>query len=59
MKRPRTITQMREKGKTPENQLSDEEILSIQEKECRLLMMKMIQDIGKEEIGRASCRERV
>ena len=37
---------MKEKGKTPENQLSDEEILSIQEKECRLLMMKIMQDIG-------------
>ena len=47
MKRQRTITQMREKGKTPENQLSDEETLSLQEKDFRLLMLKMIQDIGK------------
>ena len=45
MKRQRTITQMREKGKTPENQLS-EEILSLQEKDFRLLMLKMMQDIG-------------
>ena len=37
---------MREKGKTPENQLSNEEILSIQEKDFRLLMLKMMQDIG-------------
>ena len=37
---------MREKGKTPENQLSDEEILSLQEKDFRLLMLKMMQDIG-------------
>ena len=37
---------MREKGKTPENQLSNEEILSIQEKDCRLSMLKMMQDIG-------------
>ena len=36
MKRQRTITQMREKGKTPENQLSDQEILSLQEKDFRL-----------------------
>ena len=36
---------MREKGKTPENQLSNE-ILSLQEKEFRLLMLKMMQDIG-------------
>ena len=37
---------MREKGKTPENQLSDEEILTPQEKHFRLLMLKMMQDIG-------------
>uniref|UniRef100_A0A8D1T7S1 L1 transposable element RRM domain-containing protein n=1 Tax=Sus scrofa TaxID=9823 RepID=A0A8D1T7S1_PIG len=34
---------MREEGKTPENQLSDEEILSLQEKDFRLLMLKMMQ----------------
>lgn len=37
---------MREKGKTPENQLSNEEILSLQEKDFRLSMLKMMQDIG-------------
>ena len=37
---------MREKGKTPENQLSNEEILSLQEKDFRPLMLKMMQDIG-------------
>ena len=37
---------MREKGKTPENKLSDQEILSIQEKDFTLLMLKMMQDIG-------------
>jgi len=46
MKRQRTVTQTREKEKTPENQLSNEEILSIQEKDFRLLMLKMMQDIG-------------
>uniref|UniRef100_A0A8D1ZPM8 L1 transposable element RRM domain-containing protein n=1 Tax=Sus scrofa TaxID=9823 RepID=A0A8D1ZPM8_PIG len=46
MKRQRTITQMREKGKPPEKQLSDEEILSLQEKDFRLLMLKMMQDVG-------------
>ena len=46
MKRQRTITQMREKGKTPEKQLSHEDILSLQEKDFRLLMLKMMQDIG-------------
>ena len=37
---------MREKGKTPENQLSNEEILSLQEKHFRLSMLKMMQDVG-------------
>ena len=37
---------MREKGKTPEKQLSHEEILSLQEKDLRLWMLKMMQDIG-------------
>ena len=46
MKRQRTITQMREKEKKPENQISEEEILSHKEKDSRLLMLKMIQDIG-------------
>ena len=37
---------MREKGKIPANKLSDEEILSRQEKNFRLLILKMMQDIG-------------
>ena len=37
---------MREKGKIPEKQLSDEEILSPQEKDFRMVMLKMMQDIG-------------
>ena len=43
MKRQRTITQMREKGKTTENHLSNEEILSLQEKDFRLLMLKTLE----------------
>ena len=46
MKRQRTITQIREKGKTPENQLSDQEILSLQEEDFRLWLPKMMQDTG-------------
>ena len=46
MKRQRTITKMREKEKSPEKQLSDQEILSLQEKDFRLLMLKMMQDTG-------------
>ena len=45
MKRQKTITQMREKEKTLYSQLSNE-ILSLQEKDFRLLMLKMMQDIG-------------
>ena len=37
---------MRENEKTPEKQLSHEEILSLQEKDFRLLVLKMMQDIG-------------
>ena len=37
---------MREKGKTREKQLSEEEIPSLQEKDFRLLMLKMMQNIG-------------
>ena len=46
MKRQGTKTQKRENGKTPEKQLSDQEILSFQEKDFRLLMLKMMQDTG-------------
>ena len=38
---------MRKKEKITEKQLSDQEILSLQEKDFRLLMLKMMQDIGK------------
>ena len=37
---------MREKAKNPENHLSDEEILRLQEKDFKLLILKMMQDIG-------------
>ena len=37
---------MREKGKPPEKQLSNKKILSLQEKDFRLSMLKMMQDIG-------------
>ena len=46
MKRQRTITQMRDKEKTPEKQLSDQEIISLQEKDFRLMIMNVMQGIG-------------
>ena len=46
MKRQRTITQIREQQKQnkTEKQLSDLEIISLQEKDFRLIMLKMMQD---------------
>ena len=37
---------MREKEKKQKKQLRDQDILSLQEKDFRLLMLKMMQDIG-------------
>ena len=45
MKRQRTITQ-RERKKNPEKQLNDEEIFSLQEKDFRMMMLKLMQDTG-------------
>lgn len=46
MKRQRTITQITEEEKNPESPLSDLEIISLQEKDFRLMIVKMTQDIG-------------
>ena len=40
------MTQIREQEKNPENQLSDLEIINLHEKEFRLTIVKMIQDLG-------------
>ena len=45
MKREKTITQIRKKEKTPEKQLSDLEVISFQEKDFRLMMLKMIKTL--------------
>ena len=48
MNRQRSMYQMKEQDKTPEKQLSREvEIGSIREKEFRIMIVKMIQDLGK------------
>ena len=39
--------QMKEKDKTPEKQLNEMEIGSLPEKEFRIMIVKMIQDLGK------------
>ena len=47
MKRQRTMYQMKEQDKTPEKQLNEAEIGSLAEKEFRIMIVKMIQDLGK------------
>ena len=47
MKRQRTLYQLKEQGKTPEKQLKEVEIGNLPEKEFRILMVKMIQDLRK------------
>ena len=46
MKRQRTVYQMKEKDKTPEKQLNEVEIGNLPEKEFRIMIEKMIQDLG-------------
>ena len=46
MKRQRAIYQMKEKEKNPEKQLNEVEIGNLPEKEFRILIVKMIQDLG-------------
>ena len=51
---------MKEHDKTPEKKLNEVEIGNLPEKEFRIMIVRMIQNLGNRiEIGRASCRERV
>ena len=47
MKRQRTMYQIKEQDKTPEKQLNEVEIGNFPEKEFRIMIVKMIQDLGK------------
>ena len=47
MKWQRAMYQMKEKDKTPEKQLNEMEIGNISEKEFRMMIVKMVQDLGK------------
>ena len=40
--------QMKEQDKTPEKQLNEVEIVNFAEKEFRIMILKMIQDLRKE-----------
>ena len=47
MKRQRARYQMKEQAKTPEKQHNEMEIGNLPEKEFRIMIVKMIQDLGK------------
>ena len=47
MKRQRAMYQMKEQDKTPEKQLNALEIGNLPEKEFRIMIVKMIQNLGK------------
>ena len=47
MKRQRTMYQMKEQDKTQEKQLKEVEIGNLPEKEFRIMIVRMIQDLGK------------
>ena len=46
MKRQRVMYQMKEQDKTPNKQLNEVEIGNLPEKEFRIRIVKMIQDLG-------------
>ena len=45
MKRQKTMYQMKEQDKTPEKQLNEVEIGKLPEKEFRIMIVNMIQDL--------------
>ena len=47
MKRQRAMYQMKEQDKIPEKQLNEMDIRNLKEKEFRIMIVKMIQDLGK------------
>ena len=40
------MLQMKEQGKNPQDQINEEEIVNLPEKEFRVMIVKMIQDLG-------------
>ena len=47
MKRQMTMYQMKKQDKTPEKQLNEVEIGNLPDKDFRIMIVKMIQDLGK------------
>ena len=50
------MSQMKQRDKTPEKQLSEVEIAKLSEKEFRIMIVKMIQDLRKRMEGREDAR---
>ena len=46
MRRQRNTQQMKERGKNPADQTNEEEIGSLPEKEFKVMIVKMIQNLG-------------
>ena len=47
MKKQKVMSQMKGQDKIPEKQLNEMEIVNLPEKEFRIMIVKMIQDLGK------------
>ena len=47
MRKQKVVSQMKGQDKTPEKQLNEVEIGNLPEKELRIMIMKMIQDLVK------------
>ena len=47
MIKQKVMSQMKGQDKTPEKQLNEEKIDNLPEKEFRIMIVKMIQDLGK------------
>ena len=47
MKSQRNMSQMKEQDKTPEEQLSEVEIGNLSEKDFKVMLVRMIQDLGE------------
>ena len=52
MLKQKVMSQMKGQDKTPEKQLNEVEIGNLLEKEFRIMIVKMIQDLGKKNGGK-------
>ena len=52
MKKQKVMSQMKEQDKTPEKQLNEVELGNLPKKEFRIMIVKMIQDLGKKNGGK-------